>query len=560
VSGKHRSKSPAAFDATREKPSLTCRGGHPIVKQKRLKPWQGITRNRDCDLCGVRIGRADLHWRCEHHCQYDVCDRCYGTASQKAARQREDERFRAERAAADAKASFVVQEADEASCGWGSSFRRCWRSGSFVITASILACLFLVPFLDTVNRDTLKDKQLNFPYPWLTTGFACGLAWALCRLAIWAVGPDSAIVAGSEEPLKVAPLLGFLLGLQLGLSASALSSASSLGMHAVIFVLAPLATYILSVLLSLRMPSRLALLAVGAAVLGGMFTSRDLLEREAADLLPTAAGFAALAALRWVLIQKLMCKDSVHWIQREEREGTRWVPVRYEPPSALVLAARLFPTAAIGCLEAAFWFEYDGYHALWSLVSDHLQVMCVLALTLAIGMTALLIAETLVIQKVSAMLLGILTPMHGAVVMTLSLILQGADISAVHRVGILLCMAACALYGWEQIRPMGSPGSEDDECYLRLESGHGSVDKQFSSNSWGMQPPNYRYAQPPPQSWQNGQPVSSSFAPRHPQPMQWGPVPSGYHPPPAALDRHWLPPAPPSYRGPPPKSFPGRPM
>jgi len=34
-----------------------------------------------CDLCQADIARSDTRWRCEEHCDYDVCVKCYSEAS-----------------------------------------------------------------------------------------------------------------------------------------------------------------------------------------------------------------------------------------------------------------------------------------------------------------------------------------------------------------------------------------------------------------------------------------------------------------------------------------------
>lgn len=58
-------------------PSLLCSNNHEIVKLKEgLRRFQGRVHGRACNLCGNRIERLEPHWRCEHHCAYNVCQTC----------------------------------------------------------------------------------------------------------------------------------------------------------------------------------------------------------------------------------------------------------------------------------------------------------------------------------------------------------------------------------------------------------------------------------------------------------------------------------------------------
>ncbi|CAK9026790.1 unnamed protein product [Durusdinium trenchii] len=63
---------------------LVCPAGHPIDKRKEGMSWRQSLLHGDlrrCDLCGRSIQRQDTRWRCFHHCDFNVCERCYAEKS-----------------------------------------------------------------------------------------------------------------------------------------------------------------------------------------------------------------------------------------------------------------------------------------------------------------------------------------------------------------------------------------------------------------------------------------------------------------------------------------------
>eukprot|EP00435_Cladocopium_sp_Y103_P033991 s557_g8.t1 len=59
---------------------LACPAGHPIDKRKEGMSWrqsflQGETKL--CNLCNSEIHRHETRWRCFHHCDFNVCEKCY---------------------------------------------------------------------------------------------------------------------------------------------------------------------------------------------------------------------------------------------------------------------------------------------------------------------------------------------------------------------------------------------------------------------------------------------------------------------------------------------------
>jgi len=56
---------------------LCCPNGHQVVKLKdKLQKWQGHVNTRKCNACTRKLVRDEPHWRCEHHCKFNVCQDC----------------------------------------------------------------------------------------------------------------------------------------------------------------------------------------------------------------------------------------------------------------------------------------------------------------------------------------------------------------------------------------------------------------------------------------------------------------------------------------------------
>jgi len=70
--------SEAEIDESMSLPVLLCCSGHPVEKLKvHLKRHQGLMNARRCNICSAPIHRHESHWRCTHHCDYNVCSTCF---------------------------------------------------------------------------------------------------------------------------------------------------------------------------------------------------------------------------------------------------------------------------------------------------------------------------------------------------------------------------------------------------------------------------------------------------------------------------------------------------
>jgi len=60
---------------------LRCPNGHPVTKKKKGLQWHQLLEvlwtQQSCNLCHRQIGINDIRWRCNNHCDYDVCQTCY---------------------------------------------------------------------------------------------------------------------------------------------------------------------------------------------------------------------------------------------------------------------------------------------------------------------------------------------------------------------------------------------------------------------------------------------------------------------------------------------------
>merc|ERR1719343_1173616 len=65
-------------------PGLVCENRHPISKKKDGLRWHQkaeFWNQRSCDLCDESIPRHATRWRCEQHCDFNVCEACYMAGS-----------------------------------------------------------------------------------------------------------------------------------------------------------------------------------------------------------------------------------------------------------------------------------------------------------------------------------------------------------------------------------------------------------------------------------------------------------------------------------------------
>eukprot|EP00929_Paragymnodinium_shiwhaense_P072078 TRINITY_DN36589_c0_g1_i2.p1 TRINITY_DN36589_c0_g1~~TRINITY_DN36589_c0_g1_i2.p1 ORF type:complete len:485 (-),score=135.94 TRINITY_DN36589_c0_g1_i2:87-1541(-) len=60
---------------------LQCPAGHDIDKKKEGLRWFQIGPQKYCDVCSKLIPRDDTRWRCQFHCDYDVCQKCFKKAA-----------------------------------------------------------------------------------------------------------------------------------------------------------------------------------------------------------------------------------------------------------------------------------------------------------------------------------------------------------------------------------------------------------------------------------------------------------------------------------------------
>lgn len=387
-----------------------CRNGHQIVKAKEsLRSWQGWDRERECGICGVTIGRHDLHFRCEHHCRYDICGPCMRRASHTAQTKAVLPSSRggvdtvASQAQAGKMSSAFTSAAVASTTSVGDS------CCSMAASAAMAVCLVApLPLSAAGGLLTLLPDaaETGFPHPWMATGASLAFAWLLCRLASCGIGCSCpAVVEGLEVPKKISSIIGVLLGLEMGFTMQALGRQGPLS--ALPAPAGMLLAYVGGLLAGAeRFASRgrrHLLAACGAALLGGAATTRCAADAGVwwqAALLevgePTQLCACAFAALRWVYTQSQLAPPDAAW----------------RPAPLPVVRVACFYGAVV-CLEVGFWFEGGGYTALLNPPGGLLRCGG-LALVIGACIASLIIAETAVVQRSSAVFLGLLASIHGA--------------------------------------------------------------------------------------------------------------------------------------------------
>merc|ERR1719329_594289 len=182
------------------------------------------------------------------------------------------------------------------------------------------------------------------------------------------------------------------------------------------------------------------------------------------SLIPVAILSGLCACGRWVLTQR--------WLAPR---GSR------HRPSPLVLLCRMSPaTSATGFFGAAI-FESDMFGRLARLP----EPLAVWARIAFVGSAVVLMvsAELRVCQLMSALLLGMMTPLHNVTIIIYGVLTsEHADISLCNWAGIVLCSGATLLYSWAR-HDEADPSTGGGEAKEPLEMAQASGFVKLSQNS-----------------------------------------------------------------------------
>lgn len=437
-------------------PILRCSNGHPAVKLKKLRPWQGLLNESFfCNICGNTLDREDFRWRCDQHCNWNACRGCYDehwfgivrTASREPDRQVQAKLkgavpflwLQQNKEAVDAvwranvpRSAGVDQDSNvESDKDWACG------NGSLPVHASVVAWLLLAAVATGAAAEAATlllradgEEPPELPHPWILLGLShvgaalltTGAACCLGRL-----GTDQTVSAGAPEiGLKEYSILGLMYGLEHGFDAIVLRRRTA-DACAEAYVLTPFFMLAAGILAGIERPRRAFLLSIGAVALGGL-----LMTRLSLDL----AGLLSIEHL--VLLSNIIAIF-------------RWVFTRNVLPAVgaplVSFAMKLLPTAAALGFELAFVFDFSSYPSLLSLREP--GRVAGLLLFISLCMAIALIAE-LHVAHVGLTPLGFLGPLR----LLFGLCWAAANDDN-HSVGLTrvlgtgICIAGVATYCWQ---------------------------------------------------------------------------------------------------------------
>lgn len=485
-------------------PVLVCGNGHPVKKRKKLKAWQGHVHSgsRECDRCGKAIGRNEFRWRCEYHCAYNVCERCYDeywTLRTAKVSKIDDPPNRSQlpsQVPAAMRGQSEFQESQRNSLALGLA-RGCGpsattstdadafihrqeqalsfvtvRLGAFFEVAGWVTVLAVASrLISTATNLLLGGEKPAFPYPWVTVTITSIIAWVVCSLVNTLFGPIFA--NKGEVHWKAIGLLGILRGFDVGLVAVGRQSTPPV-LRSIIHSLLPVLILLAGFLVGTERPHGqrcscarpgsyfqlvaavgfvtvagvLTRLGSGGGAAGG-FLAPDGGEVDSNSVLALLLAMGILA-LRWTLIQSVLANSS---------------------PSPLVLSRRILPASAILSFEAAFWCEFRQGGFTGALHQPAWQLAVILGAGAAFAMS--LVAEVRLLELTSSTFLGFLAPLCQVATTLLEAIPPGAHMpSLVSCAGVLSCAGALWLYWRSRVWQNEAIGNESvgEVDYERLDA------------------------------------------------------------------------------------------
>jgi len=495
-------------------PVLRCTNGHPAVKLKKLKPWQGrLNESFFCNLCGHTLDREDFRWRCDQHCNWNACRGCYDvhwfqivrTASQETDKQIQAKMLGAvpllwreqNKDAADAVwRANVVRQATSAGDRRGSTCNekgavngkvetgeesreptvdaegdRKWPSvsASKLRDFEVVAWLFVAAVSTGAAAQAATillrgdDEEPELPHPWMLLGLSHVGSALLCTIAAFCLGSagadQTAGGAAAEIGLKEYTILGFMYGVEHGIGAIVLRR-RSLDACAEAYMLNPFFMLLAGVLAGIEHPRREFLFSIGTVALGGLLMTRlslDLAGLWRVEHLVILANI--IATFRWVFTRNVL-------------------PATGAP--LVGFAMKMLPTAAALGFELAFVSDFSSYPALLMLRNP--GRVAGLLLLISLCMAAALIAE-LHVAHFGLTPLGFLGPLRLLLGLCLAVANGSHAVDHTRLLGNVVCMAGVAIYCWQLQRedltrdlppgivPLAQAGRDPDGGYLRLSAG-----------------------------------------------------------------------------------------
>jgi hypothetical protein len=467
--------------------SLDCPSGHPVKKFKRLKPWQGRIQRMRCGICTIEIHRDTFRWRCQEHCEYNICEDCYNehwlnVIAQAANTDSQKRRFRILdtipehlRDTPDYEAALNYAPPEEPSPrqtnGHGKTKKvkgiktprvdysdsRCvdncpsWCS-NLQVCIWVLTWLAASVALAVAVRALLLDKALEFPSTLLMMGLSNAISYVLCQFAV--ICSHCCIRVGYDADWKASGVFGLMRCLQVALSYSAMNSSETY--HNLLVLSYTVLLFFAGVLNKSEQFGFVALISLLLAMSGGLLAV-SAQGTFSTPLTSNVLGFQVVSLFAGT-IRMIMTQN---YLSVEDPSG------RSPKVSPLVLATRMTPTIALASFELACITNYDCF-AQFMRSPDMAEIIGFLV---AIGFAnaVALVAELQLLQLTSATLLGLLWPCSSICIACLVELREGNSMPPLLSIGALLYTAGFVLYVSLQVC-CASQG-EHDNGYQRLEGG-----------------------------------------------------------------------------------------
>jgi len=292
--------------------------------------------------------------------------------------------------------------------------------------------MIISPSIIIQIKSLISTAAFAFPYSWGFLGFSNLVTFAASWVAVQIA--DKFITNGKTSAVDVdwgkGCTLGVLQGLEVGLGAVVIR-AISVELRTEIHMMAPAVMYVGGLLAGLESCAPVLVLSVVLITLGGiMSVSGQMHGTTDYMLVPVAILSALCASGRWVLTQ--------FWL------APKGSPER---PSPLLLLCRMSPATGVTGLLGAAIFEPQMYQALGDLPEPS-AVWCRI-LFIGVSVVAMISAELRVCQLMSALLLGMMTPLHNVTIILWGIYSSGTtNVSLYNWGGITCCTAATILYSW----------------------------------------------------------------------------------------------------------------
>lgn len=490
---------------------LECPAGHVVKKYKCLKPWQGWTHKQRCGICTVDIERTTCRWRCEEHCQYNVCEDCAnehwlglieqaGTMENSKRRKKllsavpqhlrdipeyaaaenyrppEEVTPEASAAAAAAKTAkgmkmirFEEPPPESRCAGCGVKLQvaiwiALWLSASIVLALAI--------------RKLLLDKALAFPGTLLMLGLSNIITYVLLQTT--AILCRCCMTLGSDPGWRACSIFGLMRLMQMGFSITAMRS--SMWYHNAMLMLYPVILFAGGVSNRSEKLGRIGVIPVVLAMAAGLMavSAKGNFMAEVSSYTFVAFAYQTVSLILGMF--RLMMTQN--WLGMEDPYH------RLEKSSPLVLATRMTPTVAIASFEFAFITgpSQSGGELGMLMAYFHPQVQKdwdILHLLCAIGVAnaVLLVAELNILQLTSATTLGLLVPLCSMCIAFLPDVLPllpscaGCRVPLLILIGAFVYAAAIAIFIAAKCRSTPN-GDAEANGYRLLEGGERRKEKK----------------------------------------------------------------------------------